>query len=267
MKLREWIDNIKSILKNWKANWGSFMTLLTPIIVAFLDLYIDESLPFYIYIVALFLIITGWIQNLWKETALKDYEKKVGDLKQDITRLSHHNEHLNNSLETFPERIIKFIALELDHGFSERITIYRYDKDEEFFIPLGRFSKNREFNKIGRGKYPKDKGFISKAWTSGKYFIEELPNYEIEEEEYINKVSSVVNIEKGVIRKLTMKSRSYFCKTLSNNEEKSIAIIVFESTEERFSVSEEEINKIIDSSFGNLLVESIDNNIIKGRRG
>ncbi|ADH98311.1 hypothetical protein [Salisediminibacterium selenitireducens] len=268
--MKDWakktINSISIVFKKWKTNWGNFIVILIPLFLALLDFYDIDLGLFWLIIVGLIFII-GWFQNINKVQDIEEYEKIIKDYGEQKERLEFQLEHLNSSIESYPERIIKFIAKELNHDFSDRLTIYRFDKKTEEFIPLGRYSKNNEIKKIGRSKYPKNKGYIHKAWTQGEFFIESLPDFETDPKAYVDFMHRDSNLEKKVIRELTMKSRSYYFKTLSNKDDESIAIIVFESLDAGFKCSKNDMENLIYASLGELLVESIDRNLIKERRG
>jgi hypothetical protein len=252
-------------LKNIKSEWGNLLLLLIPLLMSIprINIWVESNIWVLVIIILVFLI--GWVQNITTRTNLYELEDENNKLKNEIGSLNNTVESLINNLEGIPELIIKYLSMELGLSYQDRISIYRYNFEHELFIPVGRYSINREFTKRGRTKYPKDKGFISKAWRNGSIYIKDLPDHDKNPEKYLSEVSKMSSLEKGVLKKINMKSRCYFCKNLHNSTSDPIAVIVIESINSELPVSEEKINKILEGPFGKLLIESIENNLPLGR--
>ena len=259
-RIKKFFVNVtKTSLKNWKSDWGNLVVLIFPFMLAipFVPKFIIELK--YSWIAWLFIIvgfIIGWFQT--------NYQKEsIIELKRKYYRMENERDHLRNDKEAIPVEIIKHLYKHWNLGYNDRITIYRYDL--EHFVPIGRYSKNREINKRGRDKYPKDEGFIGKCWRNGYYYINKLPDYSSNEKDYVAKVTSECSIKKGDLRSISMKSKTYFCRNLLNKSEVPIAVIVVESLNDDLSVSKEKLNADLKGFFGNVLSSTVEANLPLGK--
>lgn len=252
--------NLLKIIQFIKHYWGEFLVLLIPIALAIpvINGWITASLyrlipTLIIFIISLYFMIRS--RKLYSKIL-----KENVSLTQKVDSLNNTLSSVTNSLESTPELIIKhlFTHLDLDLSFNERISIYRYDLKKEEFIPIGRHSPNPEYTKQGRQSYPKNEGVISKAWLNGSYLESNLPVFENNSTRYYSKVTERYNLTREVIEKMSMKSRWYYCKNLKDSQQRSIAVIVIESTQ-KLSFSKEHMDNVIQNDFINLLIESIEN--------
>jgi len=94
---------------------------------------------------------------------------------------------------------------------------------------LGRYSKRPEFKRRGRSIYSDKEGCIADAWNKGSALIENLPCPETAEQAYLDQHKNVWKIDKGIAKKFSMKSRSYFAVAIEDDGGNRIAVIVFES--------------------------------------
>lgn len=258
------LNRIKSIitfllnLKNIKYYFSQIIIILVPILFVIFPNWAS-------YVKNNWLTITSFIAFMSLcvyfsvDTSLKLVEKI-----ETIREIEHKNISLTTFLQTTPERVIKSIFNYLDFGYTERISVYRYE--DSHFIRIGRYSKNAEYKKSGRERYPFDEGFIGLAWQQGEYFKDELPDPNRKLKGYINEVQGICNIEEETIINMRMKSRSYFCINLDDLSGDPIAVIVFESTNEKLPIEISEIKHLLESSFGHLIVEVINMSIPPGRR-
>lgn len=122
---------------------------------------------------------------------------------------------------------------------------------------LGRFSKDPEYTKRGRGRYPKNQGAIQKAWRSGKESITNLPDPKTHESKYLQALLDDWGIPKGIARKLRMKSRSYYAKAIDDNTGKRVAVIVYESTKPD-RINGDQIEEIITNNCENCIRAHIE---------
>lgn len=250
---------LKYSWKNWKNDWGNLLTILLPIGASLAPIFINNIILLIITeVIFIIFIIIGWIQT-------NNHKESIDKLKLNFYKTEHERDHLLNSIQGIPDEIIRHLFFHWGLSYKERITIYRYNEDS--FMPVGRFSVNRELNKRGRDKYPKEEGFISKSWTEGYYYIDNLPEYEGNEKNYINYVSELSGMKKTVLKNITMKSRTYFCKNLLFNDSEAIAVIVVESLNQKLPIDKDEINNDLDGFFGKVLVSVIGPNLPAGRGG
>jgi len=143
-----------------------------------------------------------------------------------------------------------------------RISIYIFD--DEYFKMIGRWAPRTDLKKPGREVYPKDQGFISKAWNNGTknyYHYNKLPNYEKDSDAYIDEVQENSKISKDVIKNLSMKSRAYFAKKIKGEYNRDvIGIIVIESLSSDFKLTVTEMNDKLDGGHLKFLAKLISIN-------
>jgi hypothetical protein len=243
------------VFKDWRNNWGHLAVFIVPILLAIPPIgdYIYNNII--VSVVVVIGLVVSWFHG---NNNLVEFSK----LKSDIGRIENQRATLLEYQEAVPTMIVKHIFHEMGLTYKDRITIYRYNEDE--FIQIGRYAYNPEFSKKGRNSYPKNKGFIGKCWEGGQYYKENLPIYEQNPQEYINKVSRLANMEKKVIRGLSMKSSCYYCKNFVNATHIPIAVVVIESLEVTLSSKKQKIDETLDGQFAKLLLESIENNLPLG---
>lgn len=155
-------------------------------------------------------------------------EEEVGDKSNRIQKLERDLFEIMSQFESLRHTEIRVLSERLNFTEKHRISIYK--KEGDVFVMLERYSKNPELNKKGRGIYPSNEGFISKGYTEGTFFINNLPDPEKEHESYFQKITTECTIEKETLAKLRMKSKSYYVKALEDEYgDNRIAVIVFES--------------------------------------
>lgn len=242
--------------KEWKSEWGNIGLVITPILLAIP--YINKTLTsntMYIVLVILFVLIC-WGHTSYNKPLLQETIKKKNTLERE-------RDILKSTLESIPEVVLKGIYDHLGFDYSDRITIYRYTDDK--FYPVGRYAKSLDLRKPGRSEYPKDKGFISLAWAKGGHLAEELPDFEIEPNVYAEKVLSDSKMNKGLVKDLSMKSRSYYCVNLLDVHANPIGVIVFESLNPKLPAQKNEMDRVLESELGKILVKTFETNIPAGR--
>ncbi|MDG5789777.1 hypothetical protein QA612_20160 [Evansella sp. AB-P1] len=244
------------VFKEWKMNWGSIVILIVPILVSLptVNVYIEQS-PWFIALVIIIVVI-AWLHS-------NRIVRNISALKRKLSAVENQRDTLVESLEATPTMIVNHLYQEIGLTSKDRITIYRYHDDE--FINIGRHSLNVDFNKKGRYSYPKDKGFIGQCWAGEEVYKENLPKPDNSLDHYIDRVSKLSNIEKGVLRKLSMKSRCYYCRKLINHKNSPVAVIVFETIDKSFRDKKKTIGDALDGQFGKLLLESKENNLPVGK--
>lgn len=242
-------------MENWKNDWGNLTIIILPILASLAPLLISELYWLILTeVVIIIFIFFGWLQTNFQKDSINEWKQK-------FYKTEHERDHLLNSIESIPEEVIKHLFFHWNLSYRDRITIYRYNEDS--FIPVGRFSVNRELKKLGRNKYPKEVGFIGKAWNDGYFYVDNLPEYEGNEKLYIDLVSEMSGMKKNELKKITMKSRTYYCKTLMNNG-LSIAVIVVESLDKVFPNKDIMYNDL-KGYFGKVLVSTIELNLPAGK--
>lgn len=178
------------------------------------------------------IIIASIIYKVWGYKKLlekEEYERKLNRIQEEYTKLC--GDYI---------KIIFSDFFKISNNQGGRVSIYKIQNDK--FILLGRYSNHNEYNKRGRDSYPTNKGFISEGWNKGEFSIYDIPkwtksNSGREYKNYVKnfcKENDIGNIDDATLKKITMKSRSFFIKTIENGKSDSrqdIGIIVFEKME------------------------------------
>lgn len=176
----------------------------------------------------------------------------------DITKLEANNSEksnkiidlenaLNDSVKEMNDLFNSYLMLlvkNLNFSHSERISVYKVF--EERFILIGRSSNNPNLQRSGRSNYPRDEGFIGKGWAEGEYFINDLPDPAFRNgDTYYNQINSICKIDRGVIKKMNMLSRTYFVYRINGYDSQPKAILVIESLNPNGFEKDEVINKLM----------------------
>ncbi|MDI9349192.1 MAG: hypothetical protein QM537_04220 [Candidatus Symbiobacter sp.] len=112
-----------------------------------------------------------------------------------------------------------------------RITIFSYDRRQNVFVQIGRYSNNETYNKMGRRFIPTDSGVIADAWNYEYAFVEDLPDPNTDEEGYIKESSKKFGMDESVIRNLVVKSRSFIAeRVMLVDYLERLGVIMLEST-------------------------------------
>ena len=145
---------------------------------------------------------------------------------------------LQNALETLNERKDSGLAIIenelsvlseiLNFTSSERISLYVHDGQN--FVMIGRYSKNPDFAKKGRGIQPENEGVMGMAWREGKAFVDDLPGCDGNDDfEYLRRTELDWRIDRSIARKFVMKSRTLGAYAIDDNSGKKVSVIIFES--------------------------------------
>jgi hypothetical protein len=174
-----------------------------------------------------------FVWAIYKDIKTKE---RYSDIVDDNERLRKKINGIEKDLSHYTEGYILSLANVLEFGKqksnTDRITLYHHDNDGEFFIPVERFSYNTRYTKKGRSTYPDDEGCIAKAWQHGEYFENDLPLFENNPQQYVERQHKQHGLDKDVAQGLTMKSRLYYgWQIRSVNGNQPLAVIIVESTE------------------------------------
>lgn len=118
--------------------------------------------------------------------------------------------------------------LKLDQS-TQRVSVYKHDKETNQFIMLGRYSSNPTYSNDGRVCYPDNEGVISMAWKEGEAILEISSNPRILEK-YCSEHYLLSSIPKDVVKKFAMKSVYYSGHAVSDVRGDRIAVVIWEST-------------------------------------
>jgi len=144
---------------------------------------------------------------------------------------------------------------------NERVSLYKLDMD--VFSCIGRHSDNELFKAKPNRLYPKDEGCIAKAWELGKIQNADAPDPKENMDAWVSYNVEKFNFTGDVLKKIKMKSRSFYGFRLRNMQNDTIAVLMFESLNPH-GIKFEKLNRFFnDHEKGNIthLVESLENHI------
>lgn len=167
--------------------------------------------------------------NLENKNLKKDLDNLREDLnstQEELQGQKSENRKLNNDLVTL---WLQTASSNLNFNSKERITIY-YEYGDTFYL-LARYSKNPEFHKVHRQKFPLNEGVISKAWRHGYHVEANCPLSS--SNKYNGYLEKTYSYNEGKVNALTMKSCRYVALAITDTAN-HIGVIVFESTDDNF---------------------------------
>ncbi|MEB6041199.1 hypothetical protein [Enterococcus gallinarum] len=251
--------NLKTFFKGVKQKPSSvFLALLTLLLGMpfFQEWLVKISFVNYLYIFLILIVFIWDIQGQGDQ--IEKHENKIDELTTDNNEMEEYNEMLLSSLASLPTDFLELVFKELCFNSSERISLYTFR--ENSFVIAGRYASVKPLMTQGRQSYPEGEGYIGKAWrcpdSSDTYYKDGLPDYEQEQDLYIETVKTETGLKKGVIKTLTMHSRSYYVKLIRDHGN-PIGIIVLESNQPKFPKKKDEITNILDGMSGNHLATLI----------
>ena len=181
-------------------------------------------------------IIVGAKRNLHNRTVLEGINKNL---------------ELQKSIKNYKTEYYKLCSNSILHLFEsfyttggERISIYKHQGDH--FTLLGRCSKNPAYNKNTDYQYKENEGLIGKGWIDDEILVTDSPKWIGNGKDYKTFMKTKCNITDKRLRKIRMKSRSLFVKTINDNNTASNpdGIVVFESMNPK-KTTREECNQLI----------------------
>ena len=244
--LKVWLSNLK---KNWFSSIINLLLYIIPIIVvkkSISELVEEHFLTFVLILIILFLF-----SEYIKIKDLINTEEEINTLKCNIETLENeklelekYSEDLSMYFENLPSEFLNGVSKYLKLKNSDRISLYILNGNK--FEIIGRYSENPVYNQKNRAEYPSDKGYIAKCLknNNGKpyYYVANLPK--TTNIRYTKKIANDTGMTKEEINKLSMKSRTYFTRVIKSEKiNKNIGILVIESINEKFNVSEIELNR------------------------
>ncbi|RJL18997.1 hypothetical protein [Pectobacterium polaris] len=188
-----------------------------------------------------------------KIESLQNNNRSIEDAELELSEIKAKIQKLNiDSIELW----LKVYSKQRKLTSKDRVSIY-YEAEGDLYI-LARYSKNPTLKKTHKQKFPLDKGVISKAWEDG-FYEHQLPEYESNKSEYIEKCCKEFGYSQDEIEKLTMKSRCYYAKAIIDADD-HIGIILFESYNESIIEDSEKssVTEFLESS-SSLLANLIRN--------
>jgi len=212
-----------------------------------------KELVFYNHNLYFFLAALGFFFGnifMWRRSpGIKSLRQRVSQL-EDILEQSKEDYY-----QLFEKQLAILANDKLGLRDTERVSVYKYEESK--FIMLGRYSKNPEYCKRGRGQYPANEGCIAKAWQNGEVFVASLPDPRTEEEHYLDKMKNTWGINKSVARNFKMKSRCYYGFAIENAEQQRIAVVIIESVNPEGLVKDE-INRVLVGGEGKAIANFLE---------
>lgn len=243
----------------WKERWGDLITFMVPLLLSIIlgidrvSEYLGDIWLFIIIGLLLFISVIGWLKSIENSISMSE---TINEKNQ----IDAQKEHLEGLLISLPEELCKILSDKWTMGTDARITIYRHT--EEDFIPVSRYAKNPDFDKIRRPSYPKNTGYIKECWAQEDgVYINSLPDPETNPQEYIDIVNAESKMLKKDIMQLPMKSRSYFGKTLFDSNGQAFILVMIESTKpeiKNISLIEEDLK----GAFSKFVTTAVKSNIL-----
>lgn len=204
--------------------------------------------------IAFGILFIGAIYNIFFYFKQSSKSKSIQDLKNDSDQYQTKIQILENQIQKIHRNYsdifnehLAYLFIKLNLKDSERINMYKYD-NEKFYL-IGRYSTNPTLKKVRRRSYKANQGLISKAWKESDYFLNSgVPDYGKKARErkrshdFFNKISP---IDKAIFEAITMKSKSFYLKSLMDSKNiNKTSIIVIESENTKAFIKSE-IDKII----------------------
>ena len=181
------------------------------------------------------IVLAAWLfsTNVVSDIVLKRQNRK---LRAANTDLQSKNTGMSIDCYDLFSKYLYSISRKYGYGSSERISLYVLDL--EFFRCIGRHSNDEKYRARPNKMYPKEQGFIGKAWRVGGVTTSDLPDPNVDLDAWVNSNTSSVNISQDTLAQIGMKSRAFHCVRIINSKSASVAVIVFESSSGKLPNSE-----------------------------
>lgn len=141
-------------LWNWIKNFYSYF-LIASGTIGFASLKLIDAKKYLLIV----LILSSLIYSFGIYVKFKR-EKRIENLQKENIELKNKIEELDY-FKLFEDFLFILASHTLNFGDKERISVYKHEGD--VFLMLGRYSKNPNYNKRGRGIYPENQGCIWKG--------------------------------------------------------------------------------------------------------
>ena len=260
-----WVHILDSLIALGIGWWGYLLTIDSPIYFG------KISIQKYIIISLLLLGLIIWSivikgkrnkknieleekrnkRNVELEEKIKEKDEENAILSEKIQLLENKTQEIHNSYYEIFDIYLSSLFLKLKLNDNDRISLYKYEEEDENFLIIGRYASNPSYNKRNRNLYTKE-GLIAKAWDNGEVFIiDGIPDYKEtmkpkEKKKYFKHIKTICTISDETLRQITMKSRSFYMRAFNNiSGIHRSSIIVIESINER-AFEKDKLNIIIE---------------------
>lgn len=165
-----------------------------------------------------------------------------------ITKLKKENKKLAQKAgryEFFSQGIGSFVKLyfgasatKCNLADTERLSFYILEKKGLMSIS-DRNALDVELQSIIRESYPIKEGIIRIAAKKGSAMIDDLPDYDVDPDGYIDRCQNLFKMSRSAVRGLSMKARFYYAFRFSSHDnQKYNSMVVIESMNPKFSRKE-----------------------------
>ncbi|SFC72154.1 hypothetical protein [Flavobacterium phragmitis] len=185
-----------------------------------------EELNTFLIVVGLVLAFISIVLSYYEKQKQQSFETITTELASTKTKLKKiQEEYKELCSENIKEIFSDFLSTSNGNG---RVSLYKHEGTN--FKLLGRYSNNPIYNKEGQETYSDSEGFIAKGWQNNRFEVHSIPNWSGKGAQYKSHVKALCNITDERLKKLTMKSRSFFIYRFNNNHNAGNphGIIVFE---------------------------------------
>lgn len=187
-----------------------------------------EEINNYLVVIGVIFGVIGILLSAYEKSKLKKLHETLELLNQANEKLKAiRNEYYKLCSDNLKSIFSSFFDETSGNG---RVSLYKHTGHN--FILLGRYSQNPTYNKIGRGGYPDNEGFIAKGWEDGEFEINDIPMWKGAGTQYKSYVKSKCNISDEVLQNINMRSKSFYIYRFNNHDASNpLGIIVFEKIE------------------------------------
>ena len=169
-----------------------------------------------------------------KNEALVRENEKVEAAQSGMDAAQEQVQDLASQLQRLNIDLVQTWLKSLSNNFgldtNDRITVY-YEYGRAFFL-LARYSKNPEFRRVHRQKFPIDEGVISQAWQHEECVETECPEAN-EHQAYEDFLVEKYGYKREKPHSFNMKSCRLYAKAIIDAGD-NIGVIVFESISDKF---------------------------------
>lgn len=249
-----WVHILDSLIALGIGWWGYLLTIDSPIY--FGKISIQKNIIISLLLLGLIIwsiVIKGKRnkKNIELEEKIKEKDEENALLSEKIQLLENKTQEIHNSYYEIFDIYLSSLFFKLKLNDNDRISLYKYEEEDESFLIIGRYASNPSYNKRNRNLYTKE-GLIAKAWDNGEVFIiDGIPDYKEtmkpkEKKKYFEYIKTICTISDKTLKQITMKSRSFYMRAFNNiNGIHRSSIIVIESINER-AFEKDKLNTIIE---------------------
>ena len=193
-----------------------------------------DKYPQYLVWVPLGILIFAIVLRYIRGKKIKDLEMRIEGLNSELLSMQSIKDNVG-LLGTYH---LLLISRDLNATAEERVSLYVFRRDKSgarFFDLVGRFSYSDSYKQPGRSTYPFGQGVIGLAWDKGEVEIFDLPDWCLDQAEYIRKSKDIGNLKTKYVKQLSMHPRYLFgCRIADEDNRRYDSVLVVESMDAGF---------------------------------